>query len=258
MDYNDVSFKAVPTDDECVVNAVQIGKMIDEPPHTIRSWANEFEDYLYIKKMNGRFLYTQKSVEQFEFIKTLRREKNFSIEQIRQQLKLTGYNYNPKENGLVNSNDVNFIESISADISIKLKNELGNFIAEMFAKQNDLTKEHISKIQTNIEQTVQDQLENSEKKINETLNEKIANQTEKIQEDIKNNNQELLKEINEQKEQNKKLLEYMDSIQKEVAVTKDLNEKMDYMKNAMEERKKENQLAVNTEKQSFWSKFFKK
>lgn len=258
MDYSDVSFKPIPTDEECVVNAVQIGKMIDEPPHTIRSWANEFEDYLYIKKMNGRFLYTQKSVEQFEFIKTLRREKNFSIEQIRQQLKLTGYNYNPKENGLINPNDVNFIESISADISIKIKNELGNFLAEMFAKQNDLTKEYISNIQTNIEQTVQDQLENSEKKLNDSFNEKITNQTEKIQENIKTNNQELLKEINEQKEQNKKLLEYVDSIQKEVAITREMNEKMDFMKNAMEERKKENQLEISSEKQSFWSKLFKK
>lgn len=248
MDYNDVSFKSVPTDEECIVNAVQIGKIINEPPHTIRSWASEFEDYLYIKKMNGRFLYTQKSIEQFEFIKTLRREKNFSIEQIRQQLKLTGYN--SEETGLV-TNDINFIESVSTDVAIKLKNELGGFITELFNTQNESIQKYITSIKTEVEETVQEQLEVSEKK----LQNKIQEQTNTIQENINSNNENILKRLQDQEEQNKKLLECMDSIQKEVAITKEMNEKMDKMRQSMDERKAE---IEKPKEKSIWSKLFSK
>jgi hypothetical protein len=53
MNFDDVSYVGVPEDDECIVNAVQIGKQLDLPPHIIRSWADEFEEFLYIKKKRG-------------------------------------------------------------------------------------------------------------------------------------------------------------------------------------------------------------
>ena len=71
MNFYDVPYHIIPNDEECVINASQIGKRIGEAPSTIRTWANQYEEYLYIKKVNGRFVYTEKSVIQFEFIKKL-------------------------------------------------------------------------------------------------------------------------------------------------------------------------------------------
>ena len=46
MNFDDVSYVGVPDDSECIKNAVQIGKELDIPPHVIRSWADEFEEFL--------------------------------------------------------------------------------------------------------------------------------------------------------------------------------------------------------------------
>lgn len=251
--FNDVEYKSIPKDEECMVTAVKIGEILNEPASRIRKWAEYHEDNLYIKKVNGRFVYTQKSIKQFEFIKDLKQNKGMTHEQIKQYMKKHGIECEKFSSGIINPNDPFGYEVLSSAIAQETENKLKEFMGMFIQYQEKNNIELVNLIKSDIEQieqSVDDRLKLSE--------EKITNQTEKIQENIKTNNQELLKEINEQKEQNKKLLEYVDSIQKEVAITREMNEKMDFMKNAMEERKKENQLEISSEKQSFWSKFFKK
>lgn len=228
--YNDVGYTNIPDDDECLITAVHISKIIEEPPHTIRSWADEFEDYLYIKKINGRFSYTNKSIEQFEFIKKLRREKNFSIKQIKDQLRIKGFHYEDNENGLINTDDINLMESIKVDIGIEVKNQLKDFLNMFIEAQQFENTKMINSIKTEVEQTVQEQIQESMSGIE--------------------------KELQEQKESNEKLSQQLTDIQQELAVTHDLNDKMDNLKLLMEQRKKENEEKQEQESKGFLSKLF--
>lgn len=228
--YNDVGYINIPEDDECLITAVHISKIIEEPPHTIRSWADEFEDFLYIKKINGRFSYTNKSIEQFEFIKKLRREKNFSIKQIKDQLRIKGFHYEDNENGLINTDDINLMESIKVDIGIEVKNQLKDFLNMFMESQSIENNKMINSIKTEVEQTIQEQLEASMSGIE--------------------------KELQEQKESNEKLSQQLTDIQQELAVTQELNTKMDNLKLLMEQRKKENEENQKQESKGFLSKLF--
>lgn len=212
MNFDDVSYVGVPDDNECIVNAVQIGKQLDLPPHIIRSWADEFEEFLYIKKINGRMTYTQKSVEQFEWIKAMR-DKGYGIKHIRDQLKLKGFTYENNDLGIINPNDINLMESIKTDIGIEVKNQLKDFLSDFIRYQKDNNEKLITQVKTEVEQTVQEQLDNSMAEINEKLQLQV--------------------------EENKKLSEQLSSIQKELSVTQELNSKMDSLKQSMEQRKKE-------------------
>lgn len=198
--YNDVGYMNIPDDSECLVTAVHISKIIEEPPHTIRSWADEFEDFLYIKKINGRFSYTNKSIEQFEFIKKLRREKNFSIKQIKDQLKIKGFHYEDNENGLINTDDINLMESIKVDIGIEVKNQLKDFLNIFMEAQQLENANLLNSIKTDVEQTVQELLEESMSGID--------------------------KEIQLQKESNKILSQKLNDIQQELSITQDANKQL--------------------------------
>jgi DNA-binding transcriptional MerR regulator len=229
MNFDDVSYVGVPDDNECIVNAVQIGKQLDLPPHIIRSWADEFEEFLYIKKINGRMTYTQKSVEQFEWIKAMR-DKGYGIKHIRDQLKLKGFTANGNELGIINPNDVNLMESIKTELGIEMKNQLSSFLKEFLANQEKNNIDLVANIKTEVEQTVQEQLEDSMCSIK--------------------------KELELQREENKKLSNQLSSIQQEIAITQDINSKMDKLKESMEQRKKESE--EQTQHQGFLSRLFNK
>jgi DNA-binding transcriptional MerR regulator len=231
MNFDDVSYVGVPEDDDCIINAVQIGKIIDEPPHTIRSWADEFEEFLYIKKINGRFSYTQKSVEQFELIKKLRREKNYSIKQIKEQLKIKGFNYDNHENEIINTNDITLLETIKVELGIEMKSQLNTFLIEFLKAQRNENDKLIESVKTEVEQTVQEQLEDSMAGIKQ--------------------------ELEMQRQENKKLSERLSSIQQEVAITQELNSKMDNIKLSMEQRKKESE-EQSQQQTGFFGKLFGK
>lgn len=228
MNFDDVAYTNVPADKECIVNAVQIGKQLDLPPHIIRTWADDFEDFLYIKKMNGRMTYTQKSVEQFEWIKEMR-NKGYGIKHIREQLRQKGFTHEDKTLGLINPNDVNLMESIKTDLGIEMKNQLSNFLQEFLDHQEQSNIDLVASVKTEVEQTVQEQLENSMSGIE--------------------------KQLQEQKEVNQKLSSQLSSIQQELAVTQELNSKMDSLKQSMEQRKKE---AEEQEPKGFLARLFHK
>jgi DNA-binding transcriptional MerR regulator len=227
MNFDDVSYVGVPEDNECIVNAVQIGKQLDLPPHIIRSWADEFEEFLYIKKINGRMTYTQKSVAQFEWIKAMR-DKGYGIKHIKEQWKLKGITDENKELGIITPNDVSLMESIKLELGIEIKNQLSNFLQEFVKSQEKNNIDLVADIKTEVEQTIQEQLEDSMSGIQ--------------------------KELESQREENKKLSEQLNSIQKEIAVTQDLNLKMDNLKLLMEQRKKESE--EEPQHQGFFEKLF--
>lgn len=156
--YNDVEFKAVPKDEECIVNAVQIGKRIGEPPHTIRTWAEDFQEFLYIKKVNGRWQYTETSVEQFEIIKKLRRERNFSISQIKELIKRNGFANNDKELIGKDTFDMEYITTILTQSNQKM---MQNLIHLMIAQQQEFAGELLRQIDEKTSIVVQENVEES-------------------------------------------------------------------------------------------------
>lgn len=188
MNFDDVSYVGVPEDNECIVNAVQIGKQLDLAPHIIRSWGDEFEEFLYIKKINGRMTYTQKSVAQFEWIKSMR-DKGYGLQHIREQLRQKGFTHEDKALGLINPNDVNLMESIKTDLGIEMKNQLTNFLQEFVKAQEKSNIDLVADIKTEVEQTVQEQLEISVDSISKEINEfgnDNKNSTDELKSEIQN------------------------------------------------------------------------
>lgn len=228
--YNDVEFKEIPTNEECMVTAVKIGEIIGEPASRIRKWAEYHEDNLYIKKTNGRFAYTQKSIEQFKFIKELKQEKNMTHEQIRQHMNKHGIHYSRYDGGLIDPKDPFGYEALASAISQKTQNELKDFLSNFITYQEDNNKKLAESIKTEVEQTVQEQLEDSMNGIKQ--------------------------ELELQRQENSKLSNQLTLIQQEIAVTQDLNSKMDNLKQLMEERKKESE--EQSKNQGFFSKLFSK
>jgi hypothetical protein len=228
--YNDVEFKEIPKDEECMVTAVKIGEIINEPASRVRKWAEYHEDNLYIKKVNGRFAYTQKSIDQFKFIKELKQEKNMTHEQIRQHMNKHGMQYSQYDGGLIDPKDPFGYEALSSAISQKTEKQLKEFLVNFVQYQEKNNKELVKAVTIEVEQTVQEQLEDSMSGIQ--------------------------KELESQREENKKLSEQLNSIQKEIAVTQDLNLKMDNLKILMEQRKKESE--EQPQHQGFFEKLFGK
>jgi DNA-binding transcriptional MerR regulator len=227
--YNDVSYVSVPDDNECIVNAVQIGKIIDEPPHTIRSWANEYEEFLWVKKINGRLTYTKESIDEFRWIKSMR-DSGMGRELIRQQFILKKKGINEIEK-VADPNNIGFMESIKNDLKIEMDNRIKDFLTEFIRLQADENFKLVNSIKTEVEQTVQEQLETS-------------------MSDIK-------QELQESKELNAKLSVKLEEIQNEIAITRENAEKIDDLRVKLEDRKKEFEQTQNN-KQSIWNKIFKK
>lgn len=148
--YNDVSYSSVPNDDECVLNAVQISKMVGEPAHTIRLWADMYENFLCVKRINGRMVYTQKSVNEFKFIQTLIRDKKFTHEQIFEQLSKRGFEYSKYDGGLINLDDPLGFEALASQIMLKNQEQLKEFLMNFVEYQEDFKKELKEDIKTEV------------------------------------------------------------------------------------------------------------
>ena len=175
--YNDVEFKAVPKDEECIVNAVQIGKRIGEPPHTIRTWAEDFQEFLYIKKVNSRWQYTETSVAQFEIIKKLRRERNFSISQIKELIRRNGFANNSSDLVGKDTFDMEYITSILTQSNQKM---MQNLIHLMIAQQQEFAEELLRQIDKKTSIVVQENIEESMKNFKDELYSQLQGISESI------------------------------------------------------------------------------
>lgn len=148
--YNDVSYSSVPDDDECVLNAVQISKMVGEPASTIRLWADMYENFLCVKRINSRMVYTQKSVNEFKFIQMLIRDKKFKHEQIYEQLSKRGFEYSKYDGGLINLDDPLGFEALASQIMLKNQEQLKEFLMKFVEYQEDFKKELKEDIRTEV------------------------------------------------------------------------------------------------------------
>ena len=188
MNYNDVPYKEIPSEEECVVNAVQIGKRLGEEPSTIRSWANTYEPYLYIKKTNGRLMYTEKSVEQFEFIQKLR-NKNFPHSQIIEMIKNFGFDNNNLEADIQKLGTPMAFQSLVESLSIENEKQLKKFLYNFVETQQQQQQELMENLKHEMAVTVQETMEASLdelKKENQELKDKldcITNNLSSIQEE---------------------------------------------------------------------------
>lgn len=204
--YNDTTYNSVPDDNECVVNAVQIGKRIEEPPHTIRMWAEEYEDYLYIKKINGRFTYTEASVSQFEFIKRLRREKDFGHAQIKEQIRIHGFNYNNFDGGLITEEG-----AVAIGLSMENKRQMKEFLQAFMEMQNANNDLFIENLKNELSITVQESVEIELKKQSVELNNTIKEELSDTVSNIENKFSSLEEKIEDKDGKSQKLIDMMTS-----------------------------------------------
>lgn len=158
--YNDVSYSSVPNDDECILNAVQISKMVGEPASTIRLWADMYENFLCVKRINGRMVYTQKSVNEFKFIQMLIRDKKFKHEQVYEQLSKRGFEYSKYDGGLINLDDPLGFEALASQIMLKNGEQLKEFLMKFVEYQENFKKEMKEDIKTEVAIAIDEHMDN--------------------------------------------------------------------------------------------------
>lgn len=158
--YTDVNYTNIPTDEECIINAVQIGKVIGEPPSTIRVWAEKHQEFLYIKKINGRFSYTQASINQFKFIQTLMRDKKFTHDLVHEQLSKRGFEYEKYSSGLMNPEDPLGFEALASQLAIKNGEQLKEFLMKFVEYQENFKKELKEDIKTEVAIAIDEHMDN--------------------------------------------------------------------------------------------------
>ena len=277
--YTDVSYKIVPEDEDCILNAVQIGKIIDEPASTVRTWAKECEDYLYIKRINGSLRYTQASIQQFQDIKVWRREKDYPFDVIREIMKKRGEGFGEFNGGLIDPKDPLGYEVLAEKILQKnekmlksmflaFDNRLAKRESEMLNKINEMTSltvqevleanlpslssDVINKITAEIKQTnssIQEVATDIEDYLDKNKNETI----ERTEEVLKSQHN-LMKENLDKYEQTTK--EELNRIVSTVEENYEKETKMfEDLKFRMEQRKKESE--ERESKKGFFAKLFK-
>lgn len=206
--FNDVEYRELPEDEECMVTAVKIGELLKEPVSTIRKWAEYHENNLYIKKIEGKFRYTLRSVDEFKFIQDCIRNKKMTHAQVKDHMKKHGTNYSQFDGGLLDPKDPMGFTALSASLALENKKQLLAFMNSFVEYQNENNQALIESIKKEVSTTVQETIEES-------------------------------------------LKEFKD----ELSVTKDLNEKLDRLRESMEHRKDESN---KNKKIGFFSWIFKR
>lgn len=199
MNYTDVNYKSIPEDNECVINAVQLGKRIEEPPSTIRTWAETYQDHLYIKKVNGRFVYTEASVEQFLFIKDMCRNKRLQHKQILALVDKHGFKYGAFDAGLVNPEDPLGYQALASALSVETQKQLSIFLNSFMQYQHENNTRIIENIKNEVSITVDEVVT---ERLNEFKDDYIKQQEEEKMATIKT--MEMVSELNSRMEERKK------------------------------------------------------
>lgn len=181
MKFSDTSYFQVPEDSECVLNAVQMSKLIDEPATTVRSWADKHERYLYIKKINDRFVYTQASVEQFKFIKDLCRNKNFTHKQIEEHIKQHGFEFNKYDGGIVDPQNPLSFQALASALALENQKQLKQFMVDFVQYQDGRDEKLVKNINVELEQTVIEKNEEQSEYIINKNKEIVADLDQKIE-----------------------------------------------------------------------------
>lgn len=170
--YTDVEFEEIKDDvlslmekSDYHFNAVQIGKVIGESSQTVRDWESAFpilreEGYVKINPDNGFRKYSKDSVQIFEFIRQMRREKNLSLGAIRGLLdKKIKQGQNALE--VIDKKDTLAYEALATELMIKNKEMMSEFRKEMIATMEKREENLIKDIVANVNESVQEVIEAS-------------------------------------------------------------------------------------------------
>ena len=191
----------------------QVAQIVGENESAIRYWAKVFEPILKIEVSNMTKKYTKTNIENLMFIKKLLKEDGMTVKQTLEYCSSKGFN---TEEGLVDvSNPLaikTFVEAMTVEVD----------------KKFDL-------MQSNIIKQQQEMIDN--------LTQIIADNNIKVSESLCKTVDEVVSD---------KMDGYFNSLQEELAITRETNEKIDKIRESMESRKIEN------EKKGLFSRLFKK
>lgn len=244
--YTDVSFMHVPDDEDCTISGAEIARRIGlKEPQTLYEWAKAFSSFLSIKKVNGRWKFSQKSLEEFAFIKELR-DKNWTWKQIREHLNKRGFSFAEYDSGLINPNDPMGYEALAIQISMKNELMLQNFLVSLEQALDKRDAKLLEKIDERILNGVSDEIEfhmlnvksnikNQTKEILEQKMTKIKNDIEEIKKEtlisianeFSNNSKDfnnLTEQIKEMKEVHQKDIEMIQKLRKDLEEKKENQE----------------------------------
>lgn len=222
-EFKDVEFEEVNDDTLSLLeksdyhfNAVQIGRVIGESPQTIRDWESALPilreaGYVKIDPNNGFRKYSKDSVQIFEFIRQLRRDKNLSLGAIK---KLLDKKINEGENALdvIDKKDPLAFEALATELMIKNKEMMEDFKKDMITTMEQREQTLIGDIVSNVNESVTEIIEASYPElvgklvgdIMDKVNIELSNQNDSINDNVRSimseENQKIIKIHNELKE----------------------------------------------------------
>lgn len=172
----DISFRYVPTDEECTISGAEISRILKlDSPQTIYDWANAFSDYLSIKKVDGRWKFSKKSLDEFKFIQSLRK-KDWSWKQIKEHISKRGFEFAQYDSGLINPNDPMGYEALAVQISMKNEIMLQNFLKTLNQSLN--VRDQL------LLEAVEEQMKNGLSSVVEFENNKTIDEVKRTREDL--------------------------------------------------------------------------
>lgn len=224
-DIVDVEYQEI--EDGIYLTAPQVAQKINDADSRVRHWGDVFGDLIGIERVNGRKRYKESDVSKFAFIKDLLDNKNFTHEQARVYLSKHGFQYAEFKSDLIDPKDPLGFQALASALSVEVDNKLKQFANELISNiSNQLTEHLISQKQMNLETKAE-----IESAVDEIVSEKL----------------------------NQSLQEFKSTLDtKEQEATKRDAEMIEYLKQHMEQRKKENELQLQQQKKGFFSRVFGK
>lgn len=262
--FTDVDYEEV--NPEMTYTAVQVAKIIQEDISTIRSWCSEkgFEKELDIKRVNGRRIYNAKDIENLKFIKTLR-QKGMPIKQIKGYISKKGFQYREYDSGLISPEDPMGFDVLADRILEKSNAQMESFLKKIIQYNEEFKNELLSE-QKRINEEFRDEILEQHEVLLQENKKDIEDFNKKALEKINTHNSDLKKELNnfieetiaEQTKIINQTLEKSNKDNEELSKKRDLA-LIEELHNRMKINK---EIAIESEniqqKQSFWSKLFKK
>ena len=201
----------------------QVANILNQSDSKIRYYTNVFDEILNIEISNKQRRYTEADIDKMRFLIELK-DEGMTIKQIQEYCQQVDFE-NSKEIQIKENNPLS-IQSLAK----ALLEEQSKLMLEM---KNELIKCHMDMI--------------------EDLNNRLDIRDDRLKEDISITVDNVLSDKLDNFNSN--INSKFESIEKELSVTKQMNEKIDHLREAMKERKEENEEIKN---KSFWSKLFQR
>lgn len=201
----------------------QVANILNQSDSKIRYYTNVFDEILNIEISNKQRRYTEADIDKMRFLIELK-DEGMTIKQIQEYCQQVDFE-NSKEIQIKENNPLS-IQSLAK----ALLEEQSKLILEM---KNELIKCHMDMM--------------------EDLNNRLDIRDDRLKEDISITVDNVLSDKLDNFNSN--INNKFESIEKELSATKQMNEKIDHLREAMKERKEENEEIKN---KSFWSKLFQR